>query len=450
MHKLQFLGILQTHTTGNNPAAKKMPRYCGAEKPEVVLRCVTSLVQSMNYAASMIPEFEFTLKVFDDHSDKKHIKQLKEVLGHAQFTVEWENLETTGVMPSILACYQHGLQHGKELVYFMQDDYLYYESCIFDMMNAYLDFSTALKSPVGIYPYNDPYLYHPINCHITARLVQGRTQYWRTVLSSASCFMTHHSVIQAHFDLFEQMGRSDPYDAHTEDKSINKLWQERGLFMFAPMQSIALHMGYDTEKDPYIDWYSLWNQFETNTKTYKLPPKALLNIGCGSPSISIPEELTALYQEVRVDIDPKVRPDVITSATDLSVFMSGSVAAIYTSHTLEHFMPHEAKTALHEYRRVLKQKGTLFIRVPNIQEPCRIIGEGRADEILYHSPGGAVTSLDMLYGQHEHVRRSGIFMSHKNGFTQHSLQMLLEEINFKKISVRISDDKLELFAEGSK
>ncbi len=150
MKKLSFLGILQTHTTSNNPAAKKAPRYCGAEKPEVTLRCVTSLVRSMNYAASMIPEFEFTLKVLDDHSDPKHIKKLKDILSYATFAVEWEDLETTGVMPSILACYEYGLQKGKELVYFMQDDYLYYESCVFDMMNKGLPrpsdaFATALQ-----------------------------------------------------------------------------------------------------------------------------------------------------------------------------------------------------------------------------------------------------------------------------------------------------------------
>jgi hypothetical protein len=449
MDKLHFLGVLQTHTVSNNPAAKKMPRYCGAEKPEVVFRCVASLVQSMNHAAKMIPEFEFTLKVLDDHSDPKHIKKIKEILTHAHFTVEWAGLEVRGVMPSILSCYQYGLEYGKELVYFIQDDYLYYESCIFDMMNAYLDFSTALKSPVGIYPYNDPYLYHPINCQVSARLVQGRTQYWRTILSSASCFMTHHSVIRTHFDLFEKMGISNPYDAHMEDKSINKIWQERGLFMFTPMQSLALHMGYDTEKDPFIDWTTLWNQFKKEKKKYKLPLKALLNIGCGSKSINLPEELS-IYNEVRVDIDPKVQPDIIASATNLSGIKSNSVAAIYTSHTLEHLMPYEAKDALYEYKRVLKKNGKLFIRVPNIQEPCRIISEGKASEILYHSPGGTVTSLDMLYGQHEHVRRSGIYMTHKNGFTETLLESLLQKIRFTKISVRVSDDKLELFAEAIK
>jgi hypothetical protein len=232
-------------------------------------------------------------------------------------------------MPSILACYKNGLKHGKELVYFIQDDYLYYESCIFDMMTAYLDFSTALNNPVGIYPYNDPYLYQPVNCHISSRIVQGRTQYWRTITSSANCFMTHHSVIQQHFDLFEKMGTSDPYDTHMEDHSINRIWRERDLFMFAPLPSLALHMGYDTEKDPFIDWASLWDQFETDKKNYKLPSKALLNIGCGSTSIAIPEQF-ASYIEVRVDIDPKVRPDIVASATDLSCLTSNTAAAIYT------------------------------------------------------------------------------------------------------------------------
>jgi hypothetical protein len=51
-------------------------------------------------------------------------------------------------------------------------------------------------------------------------------------------------------------------DSVMEDETINKLFNDRGCLLFTPIPSIALHSQADTEKDPYIDWKKLWDQFE--------------------------------------------------------------------------------------------------------------------------------------------------------------------------------------------
>ena len=258
--KLHFLGVLQTHTLSNNPVVTTPNRYCNAPKYEVSKRCLRSLIRTYNFACEKLPNIEFKLKIFDDHSEPDHVIKLKEITKDAHFVVEWEDLTVRGLMPSMLACYDFGLLNGKDFIYFLQDDYLYFENCIFDMINAYMDLSINLKTSPGIYPYNDPYKYTPINHFVPLQLFQGRNQFWRTLNSSASCIMVHHYILKTHWDLFYKMATSE-ISSVMEDESINRIWTQRGHLLVAPMKSLALHMGYETEKDPFIDWKNLWDQF---------------------------------------------------------------------------------------------------------------------------------------------------------------------------------------------
>lgn len=76
---------------------------------------------------------------------------------------------------------------------------------------------------------------------------------------TASCFMINHTIIIQHWDLFNAMGDCDAHDRQMEQKTINQLWQTRGLMLFTPTPSLALHMQFESEKDPYIDWKSWWD-----------------------------------------------------------------------------------------------------------------------------------------------------------------------------------------------
>ncbi|MEQ1828351.1 MAG: hypothetical protein ABL921_20490 [Pirellula sp.] len=257
MNKTDCLIVLQTHSCGNNPVVKEKERYCGAPKNEVMFRCVHSLVRSINHAASAIEEISFRLKVFDDHSDDLSLQNLATVLRKARFEASLESLQDRGLMNSMLKCYEYGRDQGKGLVYFVQDDYLYFDSAIHDMCYAFNDFSGALGNLVGVFPYDDPYRYQPQNSWEMLRLVHGRTRHWRTTLRTPSCFMIHYAMLMKNWDLFYQMATSE-ISAIMEDVSINRLWTERGYYCFSPIPSLALHMGYASEKDPYIRWQELW------------------------------------------------------------------------------------------------------------------------------------------------------------------------------------------------
>jgi predicted SAM-dependent methyltransferase len=95
----------------------------------------------------------------------------------------------------------------------------------------------------------------------------------------------------------------------------------------------------------------------------------LLHIGCGPKRKDKTTSgfNTPAWQEVRLDIDPSVSPDVTGTMTDMSAVASESVDAIFSSHTIEHLYPHEVPVALKEFVCVLKPEGFAVITCPDLR-----------------------------------------------------------------------------------
>ena len=46
-----------------------------------------------------------------------------------------------------------------------------------------------------------------------------------------------------------------------EGTTINHIWRNDAV-LFTPIPSVALHMQYDKQKDPYLNWEELWKSIE--------------------------------------------------------------------------------------------------------------------------------------------------------------------------------------------
>jgi hypothetical protein len=408
-----------------------LKRYCGADKPEVTRRCVASLIDTMNHAKATVPDLDIELMVFDDHSDEESVKNLKANLSRATFKADLEFLETRGIMPSILRCYEHGRYHGQEWVYFAQDDYLYDETAIHKMLEGSVKFSQNMGRPVSIYPFNDPYKYEPVNVMVRSHLVRTSDRHWRTQIMTASCFMTHISIIHNEWHLFEKMGKSE-VSGVMEDESINQLFRSRGYYLFVPIPSLALHMQYSTELDTLMDWREWWDKYD-NGVVFEVDATQsnLLHIGPGNsrvPNAHMADDLVG-YKEITLDIDKKSNPDIIGSMTDLSAVPSNSMDVIYTSHALEHIDSCDVPGVLKSFQRILKEDGFARIIVPNMKIPAQKIAEGKPEAVLYVSSAGPITALDMFYGHRLTIKMGSDAMRHRNGFTKESLENLFKDLN---------------------
>lgn len=176
--------------------------------------------------------------------------------------------------------------------------------------------------------------------------------------------------------------------------------------------------------------------------------KRLLHAGCGSKLNKVPREFAA-YEEVRLDCAAAVAPDIVASIVAMPMIEESSFDAIYCSHTLEHLYAHEVAMALVEFNRILKPGGCVLICTPDLQSIGGKLALDQADFLVYQSPIGPVTALDMIYGMRSAIGAGNLFMGHKTGFTASVLKNALDAAGFVKVEVS-RDKPYELHAHAQK
>ncbi|WP_374660930.1 tetratricopeptide repeat protein [Inhella sp.] len=176
--------------------------------------------------------------------------------------------------------------------------------------------------------------------------------------------------------------------------------------------------------------------------------RQVLHVGCGHPEAGKlpPGFEPGLWRELRVDLDPQVKPDFVASIEDLAPIPSGHADALYSSHNVEHLFPSQVPKALAAFRRVLKPGGFALITLPDLRSAAEAILRDETDRPLYQSPAGPITALDLLYGYTPFVEGGNAFMIHKMGFTAGSLKRALEAAGFER--VQVSSHSHALWAVG--
>jgi SAM-dependent methyltransferase len=164
--------------------------------------------------------------------------------------------------------------------------------------------------------------------------------------------------------------------------------------------------------------------------------KTFLHIGCGPKrkDQSTRGFNSDAWNELRLDIDPEVNPDITGTMLDMSEVETASVDAVFSSHNIEHLYAHEVPVALKEFVRVLKPDGFLVVTCPDLQSVCALIAEDKLTETAYTSPAGPIAPLDILYGYRPSLAKGNLFMAHRCGFTQKVLTGTLQAHGFVNVA----------------
>lgn len=163
--------------------------------------------------------------------------------------------------------------------------------------------------------------------------------------------------------------------------------------------------------------------------------KVVLHVGCGPriPGKLHPRFRTEEWAEVRLDIDPNVKPDIVASITDMKGVADASVDAVWSSHNLEHLFAHEVPVCLREFHRVLKPGGYALITLPDIQEIAKLIAEDKLEDTAYVSAAGPIAPIDMVFGYRPAIAGGNVFMAHRTAFTAKTLGRALKAAGFVQV-----------------
>ena len=164
--------------------------------------------------------------------------------------------------------------------------------------------------------------------------------------------------------------------------------------------------------------------------------RRVLNAGSGaSTGGQLPPFFSpGLWEEVRLDVDPAMRPDIIASLSDMRrAVPDASFDALYSSHAVEHLYAHEVIPAFREFRRVIKPDGFALITCPDLLAISRFILQHGAEAVAYSSPAGPIRPIDMLYGHARSIGEGRVAMAHRTGFTAARLARVAIESGFREV-----------------
>jgi SAM-dependent methyltransferase len=169
-------------------------------------------------------------------------------------------------------------------------------------------------------------------------------------------------------------------------------------------------------------------------------PLTLCNLGAGPSHVlrqlKHPPAFDG-WQELRIDIDPTCRPDIVADLMDLSqVVADSSVDLIYCSHVLEHFFDHQVPLVLSEFARILRPAGAAVMRLPDLALIFQANADFDLERVLYPSPSGPITVLDVIYGHRKSIAAGNHYMAHRTGFTEASLARRLLAAGFAEVQTR--------------
>jgi len=246
----------------NNINETGVVRFCGANRQEMIYKCIISLITTIN---NSVHDIEFI--ILDDNSDIEFLNKLTELLTICKSPTSIISLKERGFNHSAAKQFEQAA-FSDNYVYMVEDDYLHTPDAIDVMMVAHNQMENMFGGNVVIFPFDCPFRYETKNIEPTILYHDG-VRYWRQVNRTSSTILTRAITIQQHYTTFNTLAQN--YPKVLEDHTINTIYKtippkyNQNVWAFSPIPSLAHHLSYQHPFEittPYLSWKQLWEQYE--------------------------------------------------------------------------------------------------------------------------------------------------------------------------------------------
>ena len=260
--KVQSLNIYFRSCSKVNLWNQNKERIFEADKDEYALRSLYSILKSINYSKKNFNKINIKLSIIDDNSSEKFIQNMKKLLLKFDIDNEIISLQNNEItqdikdsnFASIKKCFMLAKENSKDLIYFVEDDYIHDEICILEMIGAYERIATQLNKEILLCPTDYPYLY--ANCDPTY-IFLGNKKHWRKTEQSLGTFLISKTNLNIYWENLLQFasGKDNPAEI-----ALHKIYEKEPCF--SPIPSLAIHCANINSIygiSPNINWQKIWD-----------------------------------------------------------------------------------------------------------------------------------------------------------------------------------------------
>jgi hypothetical protein len=251
-------------------------RIFDVQKIEYTLRTINSVINSSHEALKEFKNLKINLIVTDDNSKTENLIKIKKLLEKANFKTNLINVNKDKYlsqinkndefgkpisdamisnMINILVSVNLTKEIGKDLVYFLEDDYVHKKEAITEMLFAYEKISTQIGREIFLCPADYPYLYTKTE---NTNIFIGNKRHWRTVTETLITFLTSKKMILRYLDNFISMSTTRH---HPMEKKLHEIYQKE--YCLSPIPSLAMHSTNINSAygvPPNYEWIKNWEE----------------------------------------------------------------------------------------------------------------------------------------------------------------------------------------------
>ena len=240
------------------------------EKPKIEysIRSIKSLINSINYCQSKYLDLKIKTIILDDSSKIENLDKIKEIIKDVNGEIisldtkkfeakikKQKTQQTFSNLASLYQCFEIGKEIGEDLIFFVEDDYLHFETMLEEMIATYERVSSQVGKDIFMCPADYPYLY--MNNEKTNILI-GNKRHWRTISKTLCTFLTSKKLLDLYWENFTKNceDRHDPFE-----KYINEIYKKE--FCISPLKSLSVHLTNVNSSyglSPFISYKNLWDQ----------------------------------------------------------------------------------------------------------------------------------------------------------------------------------------------
>ena len=237
-------------------------------KIEYSKRSINSLIKTIKNCESKYPNILIKTIIVDDNSNEENLSQIRNIIENKNIDIvplnyskyediirEQKNKETFANLASLFQSFEIAKEQGKDLIFFIEDDYLHFEPMLEEMIASYERIASQINRDIFMCPSDYPYLY--MNNEKTNILI-GNKRHWRTVNKTLCTFLTTKGLLHKYWDNFQNtcLDRHNPFE-----KYLNEIYKSE--ICISPLKSLSLHLTNINSSyglSPFIDYKKLWEE----------------------------------------------------------------------------------------------------------------------------------------------------------------------------------------------
>ena len=251
-------------------------RLFDKDKSEYTFRSLNSIIKSINHSIKTFPNISFDIIVIDHISKSEDLDKIKNLLNSSninnsiinlkvdEFTknikkINAKNENVTDNQMSNMSNIHKSLiaakNQCKDLVYFVEDDYIHVKEAFNEMIITYERISSQLNKELILCPVDYPYLYTKMD---SSSILLGANKHWRRVEETLCTFCTSKILINKYWGKFVSMCQFEHYPF---EQPLHEIYKSE--YCLSPIPSLAIHCTNINSifgLSPNINWKESWDE----------------------------------------------------------------------------------------------------------------------------------------------------------------------------------------------